>query len=160
MGNVLKRVYASRKISSTLKIVSHLCVLISVAVYAILVASSFVDSVRIGITMLMLGGAPFVIVTLVRRWINAPRPYELYDFYEKRPKEKSGQSFPSRHTFSAFTVAALSYILSPWLAVALGVFGVALAVSRVLLGMHFIRDVVAGALIGIISGIIGLIILL
>ena len=160
MQKLLKRVYASRKISALLMTVSHLCVLVSVAVYAILVASSFVDSVRIGITMLMLGGAPFVIVTLARRWINAPRPYELYDFYEKRPKDKIGQSFPSRHTFSAFTVAVLSYILSPWLAVALGVLGVALAVSRVLLGMHFIRDVAAGALIGIISGIVGLIILL
>ena len=160
MENVLKRIYASRKISSTLKIISHLCVLISVATYASLVALSFIDSVRLGISIIALGGAPFVIVTLARRWINAPRPYELYDFYEKRPKEKSGQSFPSRHVFSSFMVAALSWLLSPWIAAALGALGILLAVSRVLLGMHFIRDVVAGALIGILSGIIGLIILL
>ena len=160
MENVLKRVYASRRISSTLKIISHLCVLISVAAYAVLVASSFIDSVWRGTSIIALGGAPFVIVTFARRWINAPRPYELYDFYEKRPKEKSGQSLPSRHVFSSFTVATLSYLLSPWIAAALGALGILLAVSRVLLGMHFIRDVVAGARIGIISGIIGLIIVI
>ena len=40
------------------------------------------------------------------------------------------------------------------------VFGAVLAALRVLLGVHFIRDVVAGALIGVISGVIGLLTLM
>ena len=34
--------------------------------------------------------------------------------------------------------------------------GLALAASRVLLGIHFIRDVLCGALVGVISGLIGI----
>ena len=37
-------------------------------------------------------------------------------------------------------------------------FAVILAVSRVLLGIHFIRDVVCGALVGVVSGVIGIVI--
>ena len=35
---------------------------------------------------------------------------------------------------------------------------VILGAARVLLGIHFIRDVIAGGLIGIVSGIIGLLV--
>ena len=102
---------------------------------------------------------PFFVVTVLRKLIDAPRPYELYSFYENAPKKKQGSSFPSRHVFSSFIIATLSYILSPWLTAAVALVGVALSVSRVLLGIHFVRDVVAGALIGITSGLIGLVLI-
>ena len=43
-------------------------------------------------------------------------------------------------------------------ALGIGLFalGAALGLIRVILGVHFIRDVVAGALIGVISGAVGL----
>ena len=104
--------------------------------------------------------APYILVSVMRKIIKAPRPYEIYDFYQAPPKNKVGQSFPSRHVFSAFVIAVLSYTASVWLSIALLVLGVCLAVSRVLLGIHFVRDVVAGALIGILSGIFGIIIIL
>ena len=46
------------------------------------------------------------------------------------------------------------------LGIGLLLLGAVLGVMRVLLGVHFIRDVVAGALIGVISGAIGLLTLL
>ena len=160
MEAVLKKVYESRRTSLSLKIISHASAIIGAFAYiAILIYSYIEDPVR-ALKLVVFAAVPFVAVSIMRRLIKAPRPYELYDFYGVPPKNKKGQSFPSRHVFSAFVIAALSYTVSPWLAAALLALGICLAVSRVLLGIHFIRDVVAGALIGIISGVFGIIIIL
>lgn len=58
-------------------------------------------------------------------------------------------SFPSGHTITAFAVAVsvgsfYSALLAPLLVCA-----VAVSVSRILLGMHFLSDVVVGALLGV-----------
>jgi len=57
-------------------------------------------------------------------------------------------SFPSGHTITAFAVAASLSRFYPELAVGLLFCAVSVAASRVLLGMHFLSDVVAGAAIG------------
>lgn len=160
MRELLKRVYDSKKISTALKIISHVSVLGGVIAYLAIVIHAFLSDTVLGIKLIFSAGVPFVLVSILRRIIDAPRPYELYDFYEKKPKDKKGRSFPSRHVFSAFVIAMLSFPSSPALGAALCVLGIALAVSRVLLGIHFIRDVAAGALIGILSGALGILIVL
>jgi undecaprenyl-diphosphatase len=57
-------------------------------------------------------------------------------------------SFPSGHTITAFAVAISLSRWNPELAVGLLFCAVSIAASRVLLGMHFLSDVVAGAAIG------------
>ena len=98
----------------------------------------------------------FVFVTVLRGVLNKPRPYEIYDFYEVKPSEREGKSFPSRHCFSAFVIATLSIPLSPLSAVAIFVMALIIALCRVLLGIHFIRDVVVGGVIGILFGAVGI----
>ena len=111
------------------------------------------------VKLLTVTGVPFVLVSILRRVINAPRPYELLEFYEKKPKGKSGRSFPSRHVFSVFVIATVLVTWNPTVAVLLFSAGALLALLRVALGIHFVRDVVAGALIGAASGGIGLAVL-
>jgi undecaprenyl-diphosphatase len=63
-------------------------------------------------------------------------------------------SFPSGHTLHAvlFSVVALNYY--PQLSVILLPFTLMIALSRVVLGLHYPSDVIAGALIGaLIAGI-------
>lgn len=160
MEAVLKKVYESRRISTSLKIISHASAFVCAVAYIALLIYSYkkepMSAVKVALSALI----PYIAVSVMRKIIKAPRPYELYSFYETQPKNKKGQSFPSRHVFSAFVIATLSYTVSLWLSVALLVLGVCLAVSRVFLGIHFIRDAVAGALIGIVSGILGIIIIL
>ena len=59
-------------------------------------------------------------------------------------------SFPSGHTITAFAVALSLSRWHPDLAVGLLFCAISVAASRILLGMHFLSDVVAGAAIGAI----------
>lgn len=57
-------------------------------------------------------------------------------------------SFPSGHTITAFAVALTVSQFYPILAVALVFCALSIAASRILLGMHFLSDVLVGALLG------------
>jgi len=57
-------------------------------------------------------------------------------------------SFPSGHTITAFAVAIALSQFYPNLAIGLLFCAVSVAASRILLGMHFLSDVLAGAAIG------------
>lgn len=159
MEALLKRVYFSKQISTSLKIISHASALICVAAYIDSLVILYLTEPAQCIKTLFAAGIPFILVSIVRRLINAPRPYELYEFYTVKPKGKAGQSFPSRHVFSAFIIATLVFKVSLCMCIVALLMGVALAVSRVLLGMHFIRDVAAGAFCGLVCGVLGTIIL-
>ena len=64
------------------------------------------------------------------------------------PPYEHAPSFPSGHTLHAvsFTVVALAYY--PWLAPLLLPFTVGVALSRVVLGLHYPSDVLAATAIG------------
>ncbi len=64
-------------------------------------------------------------------------------------------SFPSGHTMTAFAVAITLSMFYPTLTIGLLFCALSIAMSRILLGMHFLSDVVAGALIGTGLGYIG-----
>jgi undecaprenyl-diphosphatase len=57
-------------------------------------------------------------------------------------------SFPSGHTITAFAVAVSLSLFYPSLAIGLLFCAISVALSRILLGMHFLSDVLAGAVIG------------
>src|SRR3954470_17471820 len=57
-------------------------------------------------------------------------------------------SFPSGHTITAFSVAISLSLFYPELALGLLFCAISVAASRILLGMHFLSDVLAGAAIG------------
>ncbi len=159
MELLLKRIYDTPKIKTPLKIASYLSVLAGVFAFCYMEAAAYISAPSEAVILALVAGVPFVLVSISRVLFNAPRPYEKYKFYERMPKSKLGRSFPSRHVFSAFLIGTLAYTVSIPLMIVLLVFGVILAVSRVLLGIHFIRDVVAGCFIGVLFGVIGIVIL-
>jgi undecaprenyl-diphosphatase len=61
-------------------------------------------------------------------------------------------SFPSGHAMTSFAIAASVSHFYPDLQVCLLFSAVSVAVSRIVLGMHFLTDVVIGALIGAALG--------
>lgn len=61
-------------------------------------------------------------------------------------------SFPSGHTITAFAVTVALGAFYPAMLVGLCFCAVSVALSRILLGMHFLSDVIAGAAIGGLLG--------
>lgn len=90
--------------------------------------------------------------TLTYKWLKGktlrPRPYEVCQdiFLTGKPLDKF--SFPSGHTLHAvvFGLVALSYY--PLLSVVIVPFVMMVGLSRVVLGLHYPSDVLAGAAIG------------
>ena len=160
MENLLIKVYKNRKLSSFLSIFCHATSLTIAVFFFLVIGIKIYDGQYLAAVMISVASAVgFVTVTLLRRLIDAPRPYELYTFYEKLPKKKSGKSFPSRHAYSAFAIATLSFSVSLPLGAALLILAFLMCASRVLMGIHFIRDVAAGGLIGALSAVIGLLLI-
>jgi len=62
-------------------------------------------------------------------------------------------SFPSGHTMTAFSIALVVSYFYPSLEGPLFFLAVSIAVSRVVLGMHFLSDVLAGAILGVALGL-------
>ena len=152
---MLRKVASSNRLSLTLKVCCHVATALSILAFIYLGIGFFGHSPWSGVIYLGVLGVPFLLVSLLRKLINAPRPYELYDFSENPPKAKSGDSFPSRHAFSIFAIATLVLPLNLPVGIILFAFGVLMCLCRVALGIHFVRDVVAGSLIGIIGSILG-----
>lgn len=65
-------------------------------------------------------------------------------------------SFPSGHAARAFLIAVLALGLGPaWLAVLLCLWAPLVALARVAMGVHYLSDVLAGVILGIVVGLIG-----
>lgn len=97
----------------------------------------------------------FAAVSIFRRIYNAPRPYEALNIQPLIIKDTHGKSFPSRHTFSMFMISVTWLAWQPIVGGVLLVAGVFMGAIRVLGGVHFPRDVVAGALAAIAAGFVG-----
>ncbi len=94
-------------------------------------------------------------VTLFRYLLNVPRPYEKFELEPVLEKDTRGKSFPSRHVFSVYMIAATVFVYHPDAGVVLGVLGLFLAGIRVAGGVHEPRDVIVGAVIGILCAVVG-----
>jgi len=62
-------------------------------------------------------------------------------------------SFPSGHTMTAFSIALVVSFFYPGLEGPMYFLAASIAVSRVVLGMHFLSDVLAGAILGSALGV-------
>ena len=94
--------------------------------------------------------------TLLRSRLHFPRPYEQPGFTPLVEKETSGRSFPSRHALSAAVLAADWLYFYPLAGVGMLLIALAICVLRVLAGVHYIRDVAAGAVLGFVLGCAGM----
>lgn len=99
----------------------------------------------------------FVVLSVGRALINRPRPYETFDTPPIIKKDTKGKSFPSRHVFCAAIIALTYYFMSPWtwLGVVFICVALALAVVRVVSGVHYISDVIAGIMVAVVAAAIG-----
>ena len=107
------------------------------------------------VKVLLVPFAAFLFTTIIRKVKNEPRPYEKYTIRPLIPREKKGESFPSRHTLSIMIIAFAFFYINPIIGILFFLLGILLAAIRVLGGIHFPRDVIAAALISLVFGLIG-----
>ncbi len=88
------------------------------------------------------------IFIVVKKLSGRKRPCELEPHCWARLLPPDQFSFPSGHTITAFAVAISLAEFYPALLPALLFCALSVATSRILLGMHFLSDVVAGAVLG------------
>ena len=88
----------------------------------------------------------------LKKTANRPRPCSIaqHAWATLLPPDKF--SFPSGHTMTAFAVTTPLMSYYPDLSLGLGFCAVSIAGSRIVLGMHFLSDVVAG---GVLGGLLG-----
>ena len=96
----------------------------------------------------------FVILSFLRKKINAPRPYEEWDIKPLLDRDSPGQSMPSRHVFSATIISMACLHASLSVGVILLVLSGLLGLVRVLGGVHFPKDVVVGYICALVWGVI------
>ena len=92
---------------------------------------------------------------LLKNLVARVRPYELIDGLKLIVGEADDWSFPSGHTGAFFAVAGVAAFLLPrkW-----GILGIVLAVlmgfSRLYVGIHYPSDVIAAALLGMLTSVL------
>lgn len=96
----------------------------------------------------------FVILSLLRKKINAPRPYEEWAIKPLLDRDSPGQSMPSRHVFSATIISTACLHASLSVGVILLVLSAFLGPVRVLGGVHYPKDVVVGYACGLVWGVL------
>lgn len=113
----------------------------------------------LGLTALFVSN---VVVFLLKFTIAEPRPFLTLPNVDLLVPENEIYSFPSGHTASSFAAAVvigLSYKLklrsqSYRLIYPLLTFAVVIGFSRVYVGVHYPLDVIFGAIVGILSGLL------
>ncbi len=97
------------------------------------------------------------LVILVKFTIRRPRPEgEWGAIY----RSTDPHSFPSGHAARAAALAMMTLGAGPWwLGVILAVWAPMVGLARVILGVHYLSDVIAGWIIGILTGGLALLLL-
>ena len=116
----------------------------------------FYLTIKLDARVFAVGAVPFAVfclVTFIRKKLNFKRPFEEIGFESVVP-HSTGNGCPSRHAASCTVISMAAFFISIPLGIISSVFSLIVCISRVITGVHYIRDVLWGAFIGMISGYI------
>ena len=88
----------------------------------------------------------------LKRCVRRRRPCDEHPHPDFRVRPPDRYAFPSGHAMNAFALAGLLSLQHPALGPALGLLAGSIAASRVVMGLHYASDVLAGALLGLAVG--------
>ena len=103
---------------------------------------------------LFIPASGFVILSFLRKKINAPRPYDVWEIIPLLDRDSPGQSMPSRHVFSATIISMACLHASLTMGMICLTLSAFLGLVRVLGGVHYPKDVVVGYICGLVWGVI------
>lgn len=91
---------------------------------------------------------------VLKKLSHRPRPCQLQPHCWAKVLPPDRFSFPSGHTMTAFAIALVVSYFYPGLQWPLYFLAVSIGISRIVLGMHFLSDVLAGAVLGLALGLV------
>lgn len=124
------------------------------ASYPLLIVYTFFWHGDLFLKVLSVPAGVFVLVTVLRKIIKEERPYVRYGVASVFDKDAKPDSMPSRHTASAFIIALAMLSVNITAGIVYLIIALLISVSRLCAGVHYIKDVLAGAAIAIACGII------
>ena len=139
---------------SLLKWTNRLVTLLMPLLYFYVLWAAYLKASKTWIVLayLLVPATGFIVLSVIRKRMNWPRPYVLGTFPPLLNREGKGSSMPSRHVFSAAIISTVAWGVHPLLSVLGLSLALLLAGVRVLAGVHFVRDVVVGFLSAILWG--------
>jgi undecaprenyl-diphosphatase len=103
--------------------------------------------------MALTGTAALAVYRLLKRRARRLRPFARDPRIRALARPLDEFSFPSGHTLHAVGFSAVALAYYPWLGWALAPLCAMIAASRVVLGLHYPSDVMAGFRIGLAVGL-------
>ena len=155
-GHIAGKIKNKSFLLSLLRAFNRLMTVVMPIVYLTLLVITYLQQ-GLGKQVLMYVFVPasgFVILSLLRKKLNAPRPYEVWEIVPLLDRDSPGQSMPSRHVFSATIISMACLHASLIVGFILLVLSALLGLVRVLGGVHFPKDVVVGYACGLVWGVI------
>lgn len=135
-----------------LQVVNSLLTKIMYLTYPLMLLYLFATQANRLPAFILIPAISFLLVSIVRKRLNVPRPYETWDITPLILKTTKGQSMPSRHVFSATIISMAILRLNLILGIFFLMLSLVIALCRVLGGVHYPRDVIVGFLIGGVCG--------
>lgn len=93
---------------------------------------------------------------LIKNNVQRDRPERVMTNVQLRTHSHSGYSFPSNHAANIFAGALVIRYMYPHLRSLVYIIAILIAYSRIYVGVHFPLDVIGGAVVGYLSGLITL----
>ncbi|MGM9941928.1 MAG: phosphatase PAP2 family protein [Bulleidia sp.] len=137
---------------TVLKVINRTLTLLYYVFYPLFLVWMYMRDVRTGMICTLVPACGFVLCTVMRRVINAPRPYEAESITPLIRKNTVHRSFPSRHCFSAMVISCTAAVACVPLGIVLGCLAVVEGGIRIIGGVHYPRDIIAGLLLGALCG--------
>lgn len=108
------------------------------------------------IAMCCLGAANLLLYEIIKHSLRRPRPFTQCPDIQARARALDRFSFPSGHTLHAVSFSLLiAHFFPAWSPLLWGLTGL-IALSRVVLGLHYPSDVLAAAMIGALTSGVGI----
>lgn len=98
-----------------------------------------------------------VVNVTIKPLVSRPRPWLTMAGFQNLLTSSDPNSFPSGHTCAAFAFAAAICMTAPkkWMKAAALIVAALMGLSRLYVGVHYPSDVLAGAVIGTVCGLLG-----
>lgn len=107
-----------------------------------------------GLLALAAAGAALAAAAVVAHVVDRPRPFVAHPDIHAFLSHGADPGFPSDHATAAFAIGGVLVIRLGWVAAPVLLAALALSIARVMVGVHYPSDVLAGALLGLACAVL------